>query len=152
MQKLTLILLMAFIPAGWLAAEEIAITVHSFKGGSVGESVGVILARETASGLVLEPHLNRLGTGSYEITVHEHATCHGRYNEDGSIVPGASAGNAIANLPVLELRDGQTPQAITSSGLRLGDIKNRSIMLSKLDDTAAFDAISSKVACGALEN
>lgn len=152
MKKLALLLAMAFLPSGWLAAEEIAITVHSLQGGSVGDSVGVIVARETSSGLVFEPHLNRLHRGTYEVTVHEHATCHGRYNDDGSIEPGASAGNPIANLPILELREGQTPQAMVSRNMRLQDIKNRSIMLSRLDEAAPMDAISNKVACGALEN
>jgi len=152
MKKLTLLLFMAFFPAGWLVAEELAITVHSLKDGNIGDSVGVIVARETSSGLVLESHLNRLGMGSYEVTVHENATCHGHYNEDGSIVPGASAGNAIANLPVLELRDGQGPQTMVTRDMRLQDIRNRSIMLSQLDETAPMDAISRKVACGALEN
>lgn len=152
MKKLTLALVFALLPAGWLIAEEIAITVHNVKGGNIGDSVGVIVARETPSGLVLEPHLSHMGQGSYEVTVHEHATCHGRFNEDGSIVPGASAGNAIANLPVLELREGQTAQPMISRNMGLKDIKNRSIMLSQLDNTAPFDAISNRVACGALEN
>ncbi len=152
MKKLTLFFTLLFIPAGWLAAEEIAITVHSLKSGHIGDSVGVIVARETGAGLELEPHLNRLGQGSYEVSVHEHATCHARYNEDGTLEPGASAGDAVASLPLLELREGQRPAMMVARNLRLQDIKNRSIMLSQLDNTAPMDAISSKVACGALEN
>ncbi|MDY6978811.1 MAG: hypothetical protein SV201_02970 [Pseudomonadota bacterium] len=152
MKKRVLLLTLLLIPGGWLAAEEIAITVHSLKSGNIGDSVGVIVARETGAGLVLEPHLDRLGRGSYEVNVHEYATCHGRYNEDGSIEPGASAGSPIVNLPMLELREGQRPATLVSKNLRLQDIKNRSIMLSRLDETAPMDAISSKVACGALEN
>lgn len=152
MKKLALLVLLMFLPVSWLAATEIAITVHSLKGGSIGESVGVIVARDTPSGLVLEPYLNHLAQGRYEVTVHEHATCHGRYNADGSIVPGGSAGSAIASLPILELRDNQPTNTIISQDMQLRDIKNRSIMLSQLDETAVFDAISSKVACGALEN
>lgn len=152
MNKLALLLAMVFLPSTWLAAKEVAITVHNLQGGSIGDSVGVIVARETPAGLVFEPHLNRLDQGTYEVTVHEHATCHGRYHDDGSIEPGASAGNPIASLPVLELREGQPPKAMFSRNIRLQDIKNRSIMLSRLDETAPMDAISNKVACGALEN
>ncbi|MFP3873385.1 MAG: hypothetical protein ACLFV1_02935 [Thiohalophilus sp.] len=152
MKNLVSLFVMLFLPAGGLLAEEIAITVHNLKSGSIGDSVGVIVARESGAGLVLEPHLDRLDKGNYEVSIHEHATCHGRYNDDGSIEPGASAGDPIANLPILELREGQSPQAIVSRDLRLQDIQNRSIMLSRLDEAAPKDAIASKVACGALEN
>ena len=152
MRKRPFLFALLLIPCSWLAAEEIAITVHSLKSGHIGDSVGVIVARETGAGLVLEPHLDRLGGGSYEVNVHEYATCHGRYKEDGTIEPGASAGSPVASLPILELREGQRPAMMVSKNLRLQDLKNRSIMLSRLDETAPMDAISSKVACGALEN
>ncbi len=152
MKKLTLLFAMTFIPATWLNAAEMAITIHRLQSGNIGDSVGVIVAKDSPNGLVIEPYLRYLEMGTYELTVHENASCHGHYNKEGTIIPGASAGKKIADLTLLQIRmGGQAPAKLVASDLKLEDIQNHSIMVSLLDTSVAFDATATRVACGALE-
>ncbi len=152
MKKFALLLAMAFIPAAWLYAAEMAITIHKLQSGNIGDSVGVIVVKDSSDGLVIEPYLSYLEMGTYELTVHENASCHGHYNKDGTITPGASAGKKIANLPPLQIRmGGQGPARLVANDMKLEDIQNHSIMISLLDTSVAFDAAATRVACGALE-
>ena len=117
MKKFALFVIMGLFPLYGFAEAEMAVTFHKLQSGNVGDSVGVIVAKETPSGLVLEPYLNHLEMGTYELTVHENASCHGRYKPDGTVIPGASAGKKIANLPPLEIRlGGLQPQSLVARG------------------------------------
>lgn len=151
MKKFVLFLAMAFIPAAWIYAAEMAITIHKLQSGNIGDSVGVIVVKDSSDGLVIEPYLSYLEMGTYELTVHENASCHGRYNRDGTMIPGASAGKKIASLPPVQIRMGGESQQVVAKNMKLKDIQNHSIMVSLLDTSVAFDATATRVACGALE-
>jgi len=151
MKKLALLFVLAFLPATWINAAELAITVHKLQSGNIGDSVGVILAKDSPDGLVIEPYLSHLEMGTYELSVHENASCHGHYNNDGTVVPGASAGKKIANLPPIQIHMGGESRQVVAGNMKLKDIQHRSIMVSQLDTSVAFDASATRVACGAIE-
>lgn len=49
------------IPASYLQASEIAVTMHSLNDEGIDKAIGVIVVKETPQGLRFQPHLPRHG-------------------------------------------------------------------------------------------
>jgi Cu-Zn family superoxide dismutase len=127
-------------------AEEIAVTVFKLDANGLGPTAGVIVARDSADGLLLTPYLRDLPPGRHAFTVNENVGCGVHYNTDGTTVPGMAAGAAIGKLPMLDVNDaGEATKPVIASNMTLDQIRGRTLVvyLGKRD---------TRVACGSLEH
>ncbi len=130
-----------------LQAKEIAISVNKLTniGVGVGDSIGVIVAKDGPDGLVLQPYLQGLNPGQYSFSVNENVGCGVLYNTDGKSVPGMAAGKSLGTLPMLKVdQQGHANQPMIARGMSLDQIRGRTLVVS---DTNRH----MRIACGSLE-
>lgn len=153
MKYLTSSLILLFLMATSAQAREIAVTVHKLDSMNVGESIGVIVAKQTAKGVMFTPFLRNLQPGQIQFSLNEHVGCQGRMNSDGTISPGMAAGNALQQFPLMTVNaQGEANEAVLANNLKLDDIIGRTLVLSKADTgQTAGTWGNNRIACGSLE-
>lgn len=147
-------LFLLFIPASYLQAAEISVTMHALGQDGPTNSIGVIVVKETAQGLQFQPHLRNMEPGKYMFTVNENVGCGSRYTASGENIPGMAAGRSMNELPTITVNaNGVAEQPITTSSLTLGDVRGRTLVISS-DPRPGFnisEGNETRVACGSLE-
>ncbi|BBA35603.1 superoxide dismutase [Cu-Zn] [Methylocaldum marinum] len=149
-------------------AEEIRVEMNKIDQTGVGESIGSIVATDTAAGLKLAPDLKGLPSGPHGFHVHEFPDC-GVKEKDGKAVPGLAASGHFdpdksakhagpegdghaGDLPVLKVAsDGTAKEAVTAKRLRLADLEKRSLMIHAEDDNYSDKPGGARMACGAVK-
>lgn len=149
-------------------ADEIRVEMNKIDQTGVGESIGTIVATDTAAGLKLTPDLKGLPSGPHGFHVHEFPDC-GVKEKDGKAVPGLAAGGHFdpdntgkhagpegdghaGDLPVLRVAlDGTAKEAVTAKRLRLADLKERSLMIHAEDDNYSDKLGGARIACGVVK-
>jgi Cu-Zn family superoxide dismutase len=149
-------------------AEEIKVEMNKIDETGIGESIGVIVAADTAAGLKLTPNLKGLPPGSHGFHVHEFPDCNAK-EKDGKPVAGLAAGNHFdpektgkhagpdgdghaGDLPVLKVAtDGTAKEAVNAKRLRVADLKGRSLMIHAEGDNYADKPGGARIACGAVK-
>lgn len=147
MQRFIIVLLMMLVGGMTVHAKEIAISVNKLTniGVGVGDSIGVIVAKDGPDGLVLQPYLQGLKPGQYGFSVNENVGCGVLYNTDGNSVPGMAAGKSLSRLPMLKVdQQGHANQPVIARGLTLDQIRGRTLVVSEASQNM-------RVACGSLE-
>ena len=146
MKHRTMILLTLLFASLSVQAEEIAVTVYQLDHNGLGPAAGVIVARDSAEGLILTPHLRGLPPGKHAFTVNENVGCGVAYNSDGTTVPGMAAGASIGELPMLEVNErGEATNPIIVPHMSLDQIRGRTLVVHE-------GAAAARVACGSLEH
>ncbi|MGX2033109.1 MULTISPECIES: superoxide dismutase [Cu-Zn] SodC [Methylocaldum] len=149
-------------------AEEIRVEMNKIDETGIAESIGSVVAADTAAGLKLTPDLRGLPPGPHGFHVHEFPDC-GAKEKDGKPVAGLAAGNHFdpkktgkhagpvgdghaGDLPVLNVAsDGTAQEAVTAKRLRVADLKGRSLMIHAEDDNYADKPGGARIACGVVK-
>lgn len=149
-------------------AEEIRVKMNKIDETGIAESIGVVVARDTAAGLTLTPDLKGLPPGPHGFHVHEFPDC-GIKEKDGKPVAGLAAGNHFdpnktgkhagpagdghaGDLPVLSVApDGTAKQAISTNRLRGADLRGHSLMIHAENDNYADKPGGARIACGVVD-
>lgn len=150
---LTILFLSLFINTA-VQAREISITVHKLDTSmNVGESIGVIVAKQTTNGVMFTPYLRNLHPGDLQFTVNENVGCQGKLASNGKIIPGMAAGNAIKQLPMMHVNiAGEANQPVLAQNIKINDILGKTVVLSmSASGNVAKTAGQDRVACGSLE-
>lgn len=147
MQRFIIVLCAMLVGSLTLQAKEIAVSVNKLTniGVGVGDSIGVIVAKDGPDGLVLQPYLQGLKPGQYSFSVNENVGCGVLYNADGNSVAGMAAGKSLSTLPMLKVdQQGHANQPMIARGLTLDQIRGRTLVVSEARQNM-------RVACGSLE-
>ena len=147
MRRLIIVLFVMLVSAMTVQANEIAVSVNRLTniGVGVGNSIGVIVAKDSPGGLVLQPYLQGLKPGQYSFSVNENVGCGVLFNADGNSVPGMAAGKSLSTLPMLNVdQQGHANQPVVARGLTLEQIRGRTLVVSEANQNM-------RVACGSLE-
>lgn len=147
MRCLIIVLFVMLVSAMTVQANEIAVSVNRLTniGVGVGNSIGVIVAKDSPDGLVLQPYLQGLKPGQYSFSVNENVGCGVLFNADGNSVPGMAAGKSLSTLPMLNVdQQGHANQPVVARGLTLEQIRGRTLVVSEANQNM-------RVACGSLE-
>lgn len=174
MKRLLFSLLIGFFLAPTIQAEdEIAVTIYRLTNQGLGESIGVIVAKDSPNGLVFTPYLRGLTPGRHGFHVHENSGCGAHYHGTGVNVAGGAAGGHydphgtgrhrgpdgdghLGDLPVLEVNDkGEAYTAVVAPRLNLNHIRGRSLMIhaggdNYQDAPAPLGGGGARFACGSL--
>jgi len=145
-------LLLTFIFVGFAHGREIAVTVHKVNSMNVGDSIGVIVAKQTPDGIKFTPYLSNLRPGSLQFSLNKHVGCQGKMAAHGAI-PGMAAGTAIMQFPMIHVNSrGEATEAILVRDLKFDDIVGRTLVLGKPSTGNTASAWGQdRVACGSLE-
>jgi len=171
MKRLSLLCGLAVASAGVVAAEAtVNVSALDAQGGST--PIGTVRLVETRYGLALYPNLRNLQPGLHGFHVHENPSC--AANEaDGKKVPGGAAGGHydpestkkhgepwgtghLGDLPPLYVMpDGTATNPVLAPRLKLGDVRNRSLMVhaggdNHADHPAPLGGGGGRVACGVI--
>ena len=147
MRCLIIVLFVMLVSAMTVQANEVAVSVNRLTniGVGVGNSIGVIVAKDSPDGLVLQPYLQGLKPGQYSFSVNENVGCGVLFNADGNSVPGMAAGKSLSTLPMLNVdQQGHANQPVVARGLTLEQIRGRTLVVSEANQNM-------RVACGSLE-
>ena len=147
MQRFLIVLFTMLFSSLAVQATEVAVSVNKLTniGAGVGDSIGVIVAKDGPDGLVLQPYLQGLKPGQYEFSVNENVGCGVQFNAEGNSVPGMAAGNSMSSLPMLKVnQQGHANQVVIAQNLTLDQIRGRTLVLT---DTGQ----DIRIACGSLE-
>jgi Cu/Zn superoxide dismutase len=147
MQHIITVLFVMLFSSLAVQANEIAVSVNKLtdSGVGVGNSIGVIVAKDGPDGLVLQPYLQGLKPGEYGFSVNENVGCGVEFNADGNSVPGMAAGKSLSSLPMLEVnQQGHANQAMIAQNLTLEQIRGRTLVVTDIERQL-------RVACGSLE-
>ncbi len=147
MQRFIIVLFVLLVGSLTTQANEVAVSVNKLTniGVGVGDSIGVIVAKDGPDGLVLQPYLQGLAPGQYGFTVNENVGCGVLFNADGDSVPGMTAGKSVSRLPTLKVdQQGHASQPVIARNLNLDQIRGRTLVLTESDQNV-------RIACGSLE-
>ena len=147
MRCLIIVLFVMLVSAMTVQANEVAVSVNRLTniGVGVGNSIGVIVAKDSPDGLVLQPYLQGLKPGQYSFSVNENVGCGVLFNADGNSVPGMAAGKSLSTLPMLNVdQQGHAKQPVVARGLTWEQIRGRTLVVSEANQNM-------RVACGSLE-
>jgi Cu-Zn family superoxide dismutase len=157
MKRLMLMVLMSIILVLPTAAKEVAVTMYKLKPAGLANSIGVVVIKETAEGLILTPHLRGLPPGEHAINVHRNVGCGSRYNSDGSKIMGMAAGPIHKSISTLKVdASGMANRAILHKTMRFDDVSRRTLVIisnSAADSALPRDSMDAgpRIACGSLE-
>jgi Cu-Zn family superoxide dismutase len=148
----------------------VIVPVHSVDAQGVGASIGTIEIRDSAGGLELIPNLKGLTPGEHGFHIHENPNC-GPKEKDGKMTAALAAGGHFdphatgkhlgphgggheGDLPKLDVgADGTATKVLSVAGVRLAQIRNRSLMIhaggdNYSDAPAPLGGGGARVACG----
>jgi Cu-Zn family superoxide dismutase len=152
---------------------EITVPVKMAEKQGPGAALGTIRIVETAHGLAFYPTLKDLPPGVHGFHIHENPSC-AAAEKDGSMVPALAAGGHLdpkgtkkhgepwgdghlGDLPPLYVAaDGTAVSPVHGPRLKLGDVRNRSLMIHAGGDNHADHPMplgggGARVACGVIE-
>jgi Cu-Zn family superoxide dismutase len=135
-----------------------------------GANIGTVTFTDTAAGLDIKTDLKGLPPGKHGFHVHVNADC-GPVEKDGKAMPAMAAGGHydpektgkhlgpgngghLGDLPVLEVgADGAAQTTVTVKGAKVGDFKDRSLMIhaggdNYSDEPAPLGGGGARIACG----
>jgi Cu-Zn family superoxide dismutase len=150
----------------------VTVTINLVDAQGVGASIGTIVISDSETGIELVPTLKGLTPGDHGFHIHENPSCAPK-EKDGKMTAAMAAGGHFdphqtgkhmgphgggheGDLPKLEVSaDGTATKAITVEGVRLSDVKNRSIMIhaggdNYSDTPAPLGGGGARVACGVI--
>lgn len=160
-------LLLSMVPAVVLATES-RVEIHAIDSHGDGQLLGTVAIRETAVGIELVPELKGLPPGGHGFHVHEKASC-APGEKDGQLSAGLAAGNHYdpeqtgrhlgpdapghkGDLPQLTVApDGTAKVPVSSTRLRLKDLKGRSLIIHGESDNYADRPGGPRIACGIID-
>lgn len=154
MKKFLIVLFVACLPFSTGHAREIAVTMHALTASGVGDSIGVIVVTDTGNGLRMTPYLSNMQPGDFMFSINENVGCHGQITGFDTAIPGMAAGKALWQMPTLTVAaDGQVTQSVEIANVRLTDLSQRTLVISKAaSPTLALAGFQSeRIACGSLE-
>ncbi len=154
MKKLFAVFVLLLSAINFAHAREISVTVHKLDAAmNVGESIGVIVVKQTAGGVTFTPFLRNLSPGELQFSVNEHVGCQGKMGKDGAFIPGMAAGTALQQLPPMHVNPaGEASQSVVARNIHLNDIIGKTLVLGKPASGNAANAWGQdRLACGSLE-
>jgi superoxide dismutase, Cu-Zn family len=133
------------VTASVMAQQKLSVDVNRISSSGVGEKIGTIDISESKSGVSFKVAVKGLPPGPRGFHVHEKGDC-GPSMKDGQKQAGMAAGEHYdpehkkshkgpkgpghkGDLPALESKQGAIDQTVTSSRLKLADIRGRSLMI-----------------------
>jgi Cu-Zn family superoxide dismutase len=131
--------------AGVMAQQQLSVDVNRISSSGVGDKIGTIDITESKSGVNFKVAVKGLPPGTRGFHVHEKGDC-GSAMKDGQKQAGIAAGEHYdpehkkshkgpkgkghkGDLPALESKQGAINQTVTSTRLKLADIRGRSLMI-----------------------
>jgi len=155
------------------SAETVNVTMNSIDAKGTGAAIGTVALSDSPKGLVITPKLAGLKAGDHGFHVHQNPNC-GPAEKDGKMGAGLAAGGHydpkgakkhtgpnghghMGDLPVLKVgADGKASQSMTVAGLKVADIKGRSLMIHEhgdnyADQPKALGGGGGRVACGLIK-
>lgn len=154
------------------AAESVEAIVNSVTAQGVGASLGTVTFVDTEAGLEIRPKLTGLTPGDHGFHIHENPDCAPK-EKDGAMVAALAAGPHFdpaktakhagphggghkGDLPKLEVgADGQAVKPLVLAGVKVSDIRNRSVMIhaggdNYSDTPAPLGGGGARIACGVI--
>jgi Cu-Zn family superoxide dismutase len=166
------ILLAAALAAAGIAQADYKVDMKSIDAKGVGKSIGTIAISETGGTVMFKPDLKGLPAGERGFHVHEKGDC-GPKEKDGKMAAGEAAGphwdpekkgkhagptggGHRGDLPALRVNaDGSANTATPGPGLKLADLKGKSLMIHAGGDTYAEPPANGgggeRIACGVIK-
>jgi len=156
-----------------VSADTATVTMNSIHARGTGLSLGTVELKDSPKGLVITPKLTTLKAGEHGFHVHQNPNC-GPAEKDGKMGAGLAAGGHfdpkdtkkhtgpnghghMGDLPVLKVdAGGKASQSMTVAGLKVADIKGRSLMIHEhgdnySDQPKALGGGGGRVACGLIK-
>lgn len=156
MKKFLIAVFIVCLPLSVAQAREIAVTMYALGNSAiVGHSIGVVVVSETGNGLRMTPHLQNMQAGEFTFTINENVGCHGQFTGIDTFIPGMAAGKALWQMPNIKVTaDGFATQPVEIAGVRMTDLSQRSLVISKAPSpTQALAGMQTeRIACGSLEH
>jgi len=127
-------------------ADSISVSLREATADGPGRDIGRIELEDSQYGLVIKPDLSGLTPGLHGLHVHQNPNC-GPTNNNGEVVPGGAAGGHydpentgrhegpygdghLGDLPNLMVEhDGSVSIPVLAPRVKLGDIRDRSLMI-----------------------
>jgi superoxide dismutase, Cu-Zn family len=163
---LLMVLLLAPVP-GW--ANELEIPLHQISADGIGAGIGVVTARDSDAGLVIEPNLHDLPPGSHGFHLHAGSSCAPGLS-DGVTMAGLAAGGHWdpdhsghhlgpdgnghrGDLSRLEVDgDGTATAPVRAPRLKVDDLRGRALVVhaggDTYSDTPPLGGGRARLACG----
>jgi superoxide dismutase, Cu-Zn family len=133
------------ITAGVTAQQQLSVDINRISSSGIGDKIGTIDIAESKSGVSFAVAVKGLPPGKRGFHVHEKGDC-GPAMKDGQKQAGMAAGEHYdpehkkshkgpkgkghkGDLPALESKQGVIDQTVTSSRLKLADIRGRSLVI-----------------------
>ncbi|AZV30171.1 superoxide dismutase [Cu-Zn] SodC [Cobetia marina] len=157
---------------GGVAQAATEVEMHRVSSDGVGETVGSIMAEDTADGLLLTPKIEGLESGIHGFHLHANASCEPA-EKDGEAVAGAAAGGHfdpeetgthqgpygdghLGDLPALSVdADGKISLPVLAPRLKESDLGGHALMIhsggDNYTDTPKLGGGGSRVACGVVK-
>jgi Cu-Zn family superoxide dismutase len=154
------------------AVESVEATVNSVTAQGIGASLGTVTFVDTEAGLEIRLKLAGLPPGEHGFHIHENPDCAPK-EKDGAMVAALAAGPHFdpahsgkhagphggghkGDLPKLEVgADGKAVKTIVLAGVKVSDIRNRSVMIhaggdNYSDTPAPLGGGGARIACGVI--
>ena len=166
------IVLAAALAAAGIAQADYKVDMNAIDAKGVGKSIGSIAISEVGGTVMFKPDLKGLPAGERGFHVHEKGDC-GAKEKDGKLAAGEAAGphwdpekkgkhagptggGHRGDLPALRVNaDGSANTATPGPGLKLADLKGKSLMIHSGGDTysepPANGGGAERIACGVIK-
>ena len=166
------IVLAAALAAAGIAQADYKVDMNAIDAKGVGKSIGSIAISEVGGTVMFKPDLKGLPAGERGFHVHEKGDC-GAKEKDGKMAAGEAAGphwdpekkgkhagptggGHRGDLPALRVNaDGSANTATPGPGLKLADLKGKSLMIHAGGDTYAEPPANGgggeRIACGVIK-
>lgn len=163
--RFTSITLFFFLWSMTAGADESRVEVHAIDSNGIGQLLGTVTLRDTATGIELAPALQGLPPGQHGLHIHENPAC-GPGEKEGKLLAGLAAGGHYdpdktgkhlgpegqghkGDLPVLAVApDGSAATPVKAGRLSLGDVRGRSLIIHAEADNYADQPGGARIACG----
>jgi Cu-Zn family superoxide dismutase len=157
-----------------LQAETLSVPVKAVTAQGIGESVGTVKIESSQYGLVFQPELSGLDSGTHGFHIHAKGSCEPADKDGEAVAAGAAGGHwdpkntgkhgepwgegHMGDLPALMVdSEGMANQPVLAPRLKsLGDIKGLALMVHKGGDNHSdhpqpLGGGGARVACGVIE-